>query len=270
MSCPHGFIEKLAALGQSGLPFVSVTMVDAVGSVPQEVGSKMLVDRSGLAFGTVGGGRVEQHAIAKAKELLNSSPTSAVPVLVQWNLKRDIGMTCGGTVSLFFEAFNHRIWPIAIFGAGHVAAALVNCLLTLDCQITVVDSRIEWLDKMPESERLKKCCTDDLVSKVADVADDSFVLLMTMGHRTDRPVLEALLKSQIEYPYLGVIGSRGKRGALRKELIANGVSADRADAFRCPIGLPLGSNEPGEIAISVAAELIQVRDERRTIAQNSA
>jgi xanthine dehydrogenase accessory factor len=122
MSTPHGFIERLAELSKSGAPFVSVTMVEAVGSTPQDAGTKMLVDRSGLAFGTVGGGKVENQAIQFAKQMLGEKTTPAGR-LVEWNLQRDVGMTCGGVVKLYFEAFNHQAWRIVVFGAGHVAQA---------------------------------------------------------------------------------------------------------------------------------------------------
>ncbi len=260
MPAPHGFIEKLATIAQTGQPFVSVTMVEAKGSVPQEAGSKMLVDHNGLIFGTIGGGRVESQAIDFAKALLLEPPTAASTRLVEWNLKRDVGMTCGGTVTLFFESINHRVWDIVIFGAGHVANAISRCLLNLDCRLTVVDSRREWLEKLPESDRLIKVHCDAPEDWVVNLATHTFVLLMTMGHRTDRPILEAILKRDLKLPYLGVIGSKGKRGALKKELLAAGLSESRCEEFRCPIGLPLGSNEPNEIAISVAAELLQIRD----------
>ena len=63
MSTPHGYIEKLAELATSGQPFVAVTLVEAVGSTPQDAGSKMLVPESGLEFGTVGGGRIERSSV---------------------------------------------------------------------------------------------------------------------------------------------------------------------------------------------------------------
>jgi xanthine dehydrogenase large subunit len=262
-SGPFAYIETFAELARSGNAFVSVTLVDAVGSVPQEIGSKMLVDRTGLVFGTVGGGRIENQAIEQCQALLAAPVTHSNSLLVEWNLKRDIGMTCGGTVKLFFETVNHRIWSIVLFGAGHVANALVECLIKLNCCITVVDPRDEWLAKLPESKKLTKHSIAEPASFVELLPDRSFVLLMTMGHRTDRPILEAILKSGRVFPYLGVIGSKGKRGALRKELLAAGLSEELVDSFRCPIGLPLGSNEPAEIAISVTAELLQVRDQNR-------
>src|SRR6187401_2966183 len=105
MPTPHGFVERLAELSQSGVPFVCVTMVEAVGSTPQDTGSKMLVTCDGLMTGTVGGGRVEHKAIELAKEMLSQLTTNSPQptAFVEWNLKRDVGMTCGGTVKLFFE-----------------------------------------------------------------------------------------------------------------------------------------------------------------------
>lgn len=259
MPTPHGFIEKLADLSKSGAPFVSVTMVDAVGSTPQDAGTKMLVDTSGLVFGTVGGGRVENQAIQFAQRMLTErdSPTTT---LVEWNLQRDVGMTCGGAVKLYFEAFNHRQWRIVIFGAGHVAQALVRCLLEMECQIVCIDPRPDWLAKLPQSAKLAKIQKDCMPEYVAKLSDDDFVLCMTMGHKTDRPVLEAIFRQGRQPVYLGVIGSAAKRKVLVRELREAGIAAETAERFRCPIGLDLGTNQPGEIAVSVAAELIQVRD----------
>jgi len=78
MPTPHGLVERLAELSQSGVPFVCVTMVDAIGSTPQDPGSKMLVTAGGIDCGTVGGGRVEHKCIEHARDMLrrpvNQSP----------------------------------------------------------------------------------------------------------------------------------------------------------------------------------------------------
>ena len=116
------YIEALSELAATKRPFVSVTMVEATGSTPQDAGSKMLVDASGRVHGTVGGGKVEHRAIEFAKEMLSDVDRSRE--IVDWNLQRDIGMTCGGLVKLFFEVYNRDDWHIVIFGAGHVAQAL--------------------------------------------------------------------------------------------------------------------------------------------------
>jgi xanthine dehydrogenase accessory factor len=270
MPTPHGFVERLAELSQSGVPFVCVTMVQAVGSTPQDAGSKMLVNAAGLVTGTVGGGRVEHKAIEHAKQML-AQPANQTPLteLVEWNLKRDVGMTCGGSVKLFFETYNHSDWRIVVFGAGHVASAVVDCLGRLDCHVTCIDPRAEWIDRIPARERLRKIQHDEPRALVAQLPEDAFVICMTMGHATDRPILEEIFRQGRKFPFLGVIGSRAKRAVLLKELAAAGVPAEQAGSFECPIGLELGTNQPGEIAISVVAQLIQRRDQWRGASTNA-
>jgi xanthine dehydrogenase accessory factor len=169
-------------------------------------------------------------------------------------------MTCGGVVKLFFETYNHSPWQIAIFGAGHVAAAVIHCLLPLECRITCIDPRSNWLARLAEHPRLTKVLTDDPAAQVTALPADAFVLCMTMGHRTDRPILEEIFRQGRTFHYLGVIGSKAKRAVLVRELKAAGVDPSQLSAMHCPIGLELGSNLPGEIAISVVAQLIQERD----------
>jgi xanthine dehydrogenase accessory factor len=258
MAAPHGFVERLAELAANGAPFVSVTMVDAIGSTPQDAGSKMLVTGGGLDMGTVGGGRVEAKAIEHALAML-AKPQAAATEFVEWNLQRDVGMTCGGAVKLYFETYNHSQWQIVIFGAGHVAAAVIHCLAPLECRITCIDPRQEWLDRLPSSVRLTGVLADDPPSQVASLPEDAFVLCMTMGHRTDRPILEEIFRQRRQFPYLGVIGSKAKRKVLERELVSAGVAPEQLATMICPIGLDLGTNQPGEIAVSVVAQLIQHR-----------
>src|SRR6478752_2723883 len=206
MPTPHGFVERLAELSQSGVPFVCVTMVQAVGSTPQDAGSKMLVTSAGLHSGTIGGGRVELKSIEHARTMLAQPPNQApLTELVEWNLKRDVGMTCGGTVKLFFETYNHSDWRVVVFGAGHVASEVVLCLARLDCHVTCIDSRAECLDRLPNSELLHKVCSPEPQQLVAQIPDDAFVICMTMGHSTDRPILEEIFRQRRAFPFLGVI-----------------------------------------------------------------
>lgn len=251
------FLDKLSEVLASGEAVVCVTLVDVVGSAPQDAGSKMIVSTQGLVYGTVGGGRVEARAIDKAKEILAAGGPRTL--LVDWNLQRDISMTCGGAVKLFFEAYAVRPWDVVVFGAGHVAQAVVRTLLNLDCRVTCFDSRTEWLGRLPESPKLTKVHSTDLAAEVTRLPEGSFLLLMTMGHSTDRPILvEALRRGT--FKYVGVIGSAAKRAALRKAVLEAGISEEAFAAVHCPMGLDLGTNHPYEIAVSIVAQLIGVRD----------
>ena len=84
---------------------------------------------------------------------------------------------------------------------------------------------------------------------------------MTRGHRSDLPVLIEVARQPHVFRFVGVIGSRSKAAALRRELREAGIRDDAFD-FECPIGLPIGGNHPGEIAVSIAARLLQRRDEK--------
>lgn len=268
MPAPHGLIERLAELAAAGNPFVLVTLVETSGSTPQDAGTKMLVDAGGLRFGTVGGGKVEQRAIEEAQAML-TAPAAQACMLVEWNLKRDVGMTCGGTVKLLFEAYHTDPWRVVVFGAGHVGQAVVRCLLLLDCEVVCVDSRQEWLARLPREPRLEPLLLDEPRTFVPRLVAGDIVICMTMGHRTDFPVLEAIFKAGVQAAYLGVIGSAAKREVLRRELVQAGVEPTAIERLRCPIGLPLGSNQPGEIAVSVVAELLQLRDRVRDGVRNA-
>ena len=258
--------EQVVALEREGAGFVLVTLVDALGSTPQDAGAKMIVTTAGRHAGTVGGGRVEAQAIALAHELL-AKDGDATPRFVNWTLKTDVGMTCGGSVKLYFEPHAARgsAWPIVVFGAGHVAQALIRVLLPLPCTITVVDSRAEWLESLPQARNLTTVRHDEPAALVPTLPADAFVLCMTKGHTTDRPILQRALAERA-FPFVGVIGSDAKAAVLRKELIAASLAPERAAQFHCPVGLDFGTNHPHEIALSIAAQLLTERDRRRTAA----
>ncbi|HUP62703.1 MAG TPA: xanthine dehydrogenase accessory protein XdhC [Thermoanaerobaculia bacterium] len=251
------FFEAESDLVTTGTPFVAVTVVDTVGSTPQDRGAKMLVTREGRHFGTVGGGKIEARAIQEAVALLTDDAAPKTRFF-QWSLEKDIGMTCGGIVRFYFEVFNVTRWNIVVFGAGHVASALIDILLRLDCRVTCLDTREEWLARVPESPKLTKVLSADLPSEVAKIAEGSFVVLMTMGHTTDKPILIEVLRTR-KFPYLGVIGSNAKAKRLRQDVRDAGLPEEMTKAFFCPVGIEIGSNHPQEIAVSVAAQLLQIR-----------
>lgn len=253
------FCEHLLRLKSTGTPLVVVTMTGSRGGAPQDAGARMIVGPEGILFGTVGGGKIERHCLTVAQELMRS-PERVAAQSFTWNLQRDIGMTCGGEVTMFFEVERaQEEWRILIFGAGHISQELTRALLRLNCAVSVVDGREEWLAKLPESPRLTKIRTDDMKAVLDRFDDKVFVACMTMGHATDAPILHKAL-AQRRFAYLGVIGSDTKRLRLERDLRELGISAERAKEFFCPMGEPIGNNSPAEIAISILAQMLRVRD----------
>lgn len=239
--------------------FVVVTLVGHVGSVPQESGARLIVTDKGYYAGTVGGGKLEKAAIESAQRYLKKNLNQSY--FQEFNLQKDLGMSCGGEAKLFFEVhLTKKKWSIILFGAGHVIQELSRVLLRLECQITCVDSRSEWLEKLPNDSKLKKVHLDEMAEFATQLTNEDFVVTATMGHLSDLPILQAIEKAQVKLPYLGVIGSDLKAKRLKQNLIELGVSKEFVDSLQCPIGLEIGNNTPAEIAISITAQLLHIRD----------
>lgn len=147
---------------------------------------------------------------------------------------------------------------VIIFGAGHVAQALVPVLSNIGFSCTVVDNRAEFIDKpiFPCAEDVILGDYEDIENTVALTSKD-YLIIMTHGHTHDYTVLEQVLRK--EQIYIGVMGSRRKREFVNDRLLKAGFSKERIESIHAPIGLPIGAVTPEEIAISVASELISVR-----------
>jgi len=250
-------------LQSEGIPFCIVTVADARGSIPQEVGAKAIIGQNGLIYGTVGGGKIEVHACDRSRDLL--APTSDRKALLEHvNLHKDIGMTCAGEMTLLYEVSRPDFeWNVVIFGAGHVAQKLCRLLSELDCRITCFDTRGEWLDRLPDRARLQRRHVSNFAEGVEFIEHGAFVVVMTMGHTTDLPVLREIWKRKVSTAFIGTLGSDSKAAILRRELKEAGLPEDFIRSINCPIGEKFGNNTPPEIAVSVLAQLLRVRGQPR-------
>ncbi len=249
--------EQIAALRREGVDAVVVTITAVRGSVPGQAGAKAVVTSGGLISGNLGGGKVEAKALGLAAAMLDGHETCTA---VTWNLQRDVGMTCGGEMAFLFEKVEATApWHIAIFGAGHVSQALVPVLATLACRIDVFDTRSDWLAKLSPRSNVVLHRVDSFEDGVGDLSATSFVLSITQGHSSDRPVLREVLRRFPQPVFLGVIGSASKRAVLLRELQEDGLERVLLEKIHCPVGLPIGGNDPAEIAISIAAQLLEFR-----------
>lgn len=251
--------EQIAALRRDGIDGIVITIISVRGSVPGETGSKAVVTGKGMILGNLGGGKVEAKAVEFAMSLF------AVDLRchsVTWNLQRDVGMTCGGEMSFLFEkVVSREPWHVAIFGAGHVTQALVPVLATLACRIDVIDTRGDWLAKIQPRDNVRLRLVDSFEAGAGLLDSASFALSITTGHSADRPVLREVLSRFPDVAFVGVIGSAAKRSVLLRELRDDGLPEMLLQKIVCPLGLPIGGNHPAEIAISIAAQLLQKRQE---------
>ncbi len=258
----RGFIRQIECLQHEGIPFCVATIVDARGSIPQIIGARAIFTAKGLAHGTVGGGALEATCQKKALDLLAGDKTVSTH-FQRYNLRNDLGMTCGGELALYYEVQGQELaWNIVIFGAGHVAQKLCRFLVELDCQAVCVDTRAEWLERLPRNDKLQACRVGNYCDGVERIVPGADVILMTTGHGADMPVLKAIEKRKMAIAHLGVIGSDAKSAIVRKQLAADGLPRQFIDRIICPLGDKIGNNTPAEIALGIASQLLRLRNAR--------
>jgi xanthine dehydrogenase accessory factor len=152
---------------------------------------------------------------------------------------------------------------LLIAGAGHIGAAVCKLAAWLGFEVAVVDDRASFAN----SERLPDAATlivEDPSKAVRDfpITPDTYVVIVTRGHRHDAKVLKECVHS--DAAYIGMIGSRRKVTLIFSELVAEGCcTEERLRDIHSPVGLDIGAQSVEEIAVSIAAELVQARRKRR-------
>jgi xanthine dehydrogenase accessory factor len=254
MTLPLDLYQALAEVRESRLPAVLATVVASTGSAPQAAGAKLLVAADGQVAGTVGGGAIEHKVLADARALLAGAERSR---LAEYNLSRDLGMCCGGVMSVFFERvqFPPRL---VVLGAGHIARPLVAIAAQVGFRVVVVDEREEWAQKerFPDATALH---VDDPQAVVAELALDAetAVVVVTHHHPLDQALVRALVASSAGF--CGLVGSEAKRNKFLMRLRAQGVPDAALARLRSPLGVQIGAESPEEIAVSIVAELVAWR-----------
>ncbi len=247
------WIGKLEELQKRGEVFVVATMVSVSGSVPREVGAKMIVLADGTIFGTIGGGGIEKLVINDAKNIVLDGESR----VKKYSLKAEAGMSCGGAAEVLYEVINKGP-KLYVFGAGHVAQALCRTLIGSPFRVELIDWREEWVmsTKIPDGVIRHKKSWQDFIAQAPWSVNDTYVVIMTYAHSEDEVVLEEVLKHETKY--VGLMGSKTKWKELGGNIAKRGMSEKKLNDVFCPIGLKLGGKSPTEISISIAAEILQV------------
>lgn len=252
---------KLNELAQANETFWQVTIIATEGSTPARTGMKMLIPLKGQVFGNLGGGEMEHHIIGAVREGQPLMPIQQSFVLSEEgdsaSSRNEIqtSMACGGKVGVFIEPmFSTRL--LYIIGAGHCGRALAHLAGLCGYQTRLIDNRREILSQIPP-----EICSDLRFSDFSDLEEhitfgsQARIVIMTHGHVHDQHALEQCLGKPCRY--LGMIGSATKVASTFKNLEKKGFSRQELDQVRAPIGIPIGSQTPYEIAVSILAELIR-------------
>ncbi len=149
-----------------------------------------------------------------------------------------------------------------IVGGGHCALALSEIMSKMDFHITLFDDRpnLNTLSKNKFVHRKRIVESYQKIDEFVPTGANHFIVVMTLGYKTDEVVIRKLL--DVNFKYFGVLGSRAKMATLLKELKKEGFPEDKLNRIRTPIGLPINSRTPEEIAVSIAAEIIAVKNSK--------
>ncbi len=246
----------LAAL-ESDTAAVLVTVTGTSGSTPATLGARMLVYPDRTTCGTIGGGVLERRAIEVALGLRGAARTEQF-ALAPGQPGTVLPAACGGAVELLFEPLA-RSDKLFVAGGGHCAVELVPIARKLGFHVTVIDDRPEWAsrERHPQADRVV-CAGYERAGEYFSFTDRSYVVIMTHGHQHDEAVLRQCLRRPLRY--LGMIGSAKKVRHCFDQLLADGFTRDELARVFAPVGFAVGSQTPAEIAVSIAAQLLAVRN----------
>lgn len=230
------WLRDLHALHGQRVPAIVATYISR--SRPQK-----FVVTADDSYGT---GPQDEDMIARARRLLQGRPVA------QRNVQE------------FYEPVVMPDLNIAVFGAGHVGAAVVASLSQLDCNIRWVDSRRGIFRQVPNNVRAIEAA--EPAWEVAAMPPESYYLVMTHSHAIDFEICDRILRRR-DARYCGLIGSTSKRRRFEKRYRQQGMPQTLIDGLVCPIGVDgISGKKPAEIAVSVAAEILRLRERTQVAA----
>lgn len=268
---------------EENVPFVIARVIATKGSAPRKRDAVLLMNFEEKTWGTVGGGLLEAETERHCRDQLKTKEKVKTYEFIldeKASGEGALAMGCGGDATIqieyvdpqdpgsFVEDFKSSSRAY-LFGGGHVAKALDPVLRHVDFETTIIDDREEYAnpERFPEAERTIVCDTFDYCFDEIEPDEDSYLIIITRGHRGDLQVLRQALRKP--HAYLGMIGSRHKNALLYKQLLAEGFTQEELDGVYAPIGLDINSETPEEIGVSIVAEIIRVRAEQNSEAASS-
>jgi xanthine dehydrogenase accessory factor len=254
MQSIHRLIAELEERRASG---ALCTVTESRGSTPRHVGSKMLVYEDGRIAGTIGGGDLEHRVIDEALIAIVEGKARTLRYNMVDPARGDPGV-CGGQVEVFVEP----ILPaplIVVIGGGHVGRAVVHLARWLGFRVAVCDDRPEFCnaESAPGADEYHPIPMAELPARIK-INRQTYLILTTRGSAVDAAGLPFLLETNPAF--IGVIGSKRRWATTKKQLIDQGIPAEKLARIHSPIGIELNAETPEEIAVSVMAEILMIRN----------
>ncbi len=249
--------ERVAEIQKEDKIFALATLVYTSSGTPRKIGARMIVYEDGSIEGSVGGGALEKQVIQDALKLMREGKSERfVYDLTEQNKETSLGMACGGSTEVLIESFGKKE-KLFVFGAGHIGRKLAGLCEIIEMPCWVVDNREDFAkeDFFPDSTHVVFSDFEESFSRLP-IDEESFVVIVTYGHNYDGICLKKALDTKARY--IGVIGSKSKVRAIKKKLSSEGIDVTDERIFS-PIGLHIGNHTPGEIAVSIIAEILKIK-----------
>jgi xanthine dehydrogenase accessory factor len=255
---------KLAAdLAARGEPFVLALVVRREPASSTQPGDMAVVTASGAFHGWLGGTCTQPTVVREAQQALADGQPRLLALSPDPAADQRPGvavrpMTChsGGTVDIYLEP----VLPpprLVVFGAAPTARALCRLGKSMGYRVDVVDPGVEPVS-FPEADRvLAQAALPVTRGEGERSRRDVYAVVCTMGQRDEEALLAALT---LEPAYLGVVASRRRFAEMRESVAAHGASAAALGRVKNPAGLDLGARTPEEIALSILAEVVKLRE----------
>lgn len=245
--------QAVAQLENTGTAYAIATVIAAAGSTPRDNGSKMVISDN-HTFDTIGGGQLEYLVTQRARELLLQHVDQQE--IKPFPLAAEAGQCCGGSVAVMLEVFAGTPQTVCIFGAGHVAQALVPILTHTSLKVLWIDPREELLEIPTRNTSLRTWSRSDPVTAIPELPGCAQILVLTHDHALDYRLVKTMLQAQ-RWPFIGLIGSATKAQRFRHRLQGDGLSEQQLEALHCPVGLAeVHGKLPMEVAVSIAADIL--------------
>ncbi|SFB12160.1 XdhC family protein [Clostridium frigidicarnis] len=240
-----------------------VTLTYSEGSTPRKSGSMMVVSENGDIEGSVGGGMVEAYTHKCALECIENS--EGMEFSYSLNEKPEEGMICGGQVRGYIKVFLPKP-KLVIIGGGHVAQSICGIAKNLEFNIVVLEDRVEFMSN--KAFEKVQVILGDLQEKLKNLKTnkDTYFIVATRGHALDKEAIEIILNK--EYKYVGMLGSKKKVFKLMEMLKEQGFKREKLNTIYTPVGLDISDGTPGEIAISILAEILKIKNNGSLVHKN--
>ncbi|MDP2718207.1 MAG: XdhC/CoxI family protein [Dehalococcoidia bacterium] len=249
--------EEIVKIKKEGGEAALATIIITRGSTPREQGSKMLIKKDGTVIGSVGGGCNEAEVWQEAMKVMEEGKPKVLHFDLTGRQVEEEGMICGGTMDVYLEPVLPQP-SVTIFGGGHISLSLVKIAKLVGLDVTVIDDRPTYANKerFPEADNIIALEFSEAIAQLG-INKNSFLVIVTRGHAHDEDVLEWALNTPAKY--IGMIGSKKKVKTVFDHIIARGGNENALKRVHAPIGLPIKAQTPEEIAVSIMAEIIQIR-----------